>query len=449
MRFYGWMLAVLFTATLQAQPFHPAHHRILFILDASGSMAAKWNGSTRFDIARNTLFALVDSLENTSDKLQFGLRIFGSQFPKAQRNCTDSKLFIPFASKNAATFRKTLSHITPQGMTPIAYSIAEGAKDFPQDTSALNAIIFITDGNENCDGEPCAGAAMLLEKHISLKPFIIGVDVAAEAEAHFQCMGSFINTRSSGELKNAVGVIVTQTLNNTSAQINLLDRNEQNAVTNIPISLVNRFHKKTAAHFIHTQREPGISDTLFLDPTGVYELTVHSFPEVKQNDLTLSVGRNNVFAAKVPLAGIRINTAVQPGLKSDSRILIRADDQRFQIQERNKTAFYLEGKYRIQALTTPVTDTSVNAAGNLFIAIPAPGTVVISTKEKCRAAIILQTDSGDVQVQLLETFTEAVNLKLQPGTYTALVQPLQSTRTDQTRSVDFLVEENKTLVLEP
>jgi Ca-activated chloride channel family protein len=40
-------------------------------------------------------------------------------------------------------------------MSPIAYSILQGAGDFPDDARSLNSIILITDGEETCGGDPC------------------------------------------------------------------------------------------------------------------------------------------------------------------------------------------------------------------------------------------------------------------------------------------------------
>ena len=107
------------------------------MLDASGSMEALWGTETRMEIAKKTLFNLVDSLEKTNPNIEVGLRVFGHQFHKSLNNCTDSKLEVPFAPNNAEKLKITLDWIKPNGHTPIAYSLIESAKDFDE-SAAVN-----------------------------------------------------------------------------------------------------------------------------------------------------------------------------------------------------------------------------------------------------------------------------------------------------------------------
>ncbi|MBK9638483.1 MAG: hypothetical protein IPO63_11975 [Bacteroidetes bacterium] len=71
-----------------------------------------------------------------------------------------------------------MEEISPSGTTPIARSLEECGGDFPK-SQARNIIILITDGIEECNGDPCAVSAssnnlnaseiilMLLTKHNS------------------------------------------------------------------------------------------------------------------------------------------------------------------------------------------------------------------------------------------------------------------------------------------
>src|SRR5690606_8259737 len=53
--------------------------RILFVLDASQSMYARWENQQRMQVATRLLRELVDSLEG-ADNLELALRIYGHQY---------------------------------------------------------------------------------------------------------------------------------------------------------------------------------------------------------------------------------------------------------------------------------------------------------------------------------------------------------------------------------
>src|SRR5687768_9134900 len=96
--------------------------RILFLLDMSGSMLAKWENSTRTEVAKNLLSKLVDSLQHYQN-LELGLRAYGHLYGRESNNCQDSKLEVPFSENNEKQIIDRLKQITPKGNTPITYSL--------------------------------------------------------------------------------------------------------------------------------------------------------------------------------------------------------------------------------------------------------------------------------------------------------------------------------------
>jgi Ca-activated chloride channel family protein len=75
--------------------------RILFILDASNSMNAKWGEQTRIEAAKELLAKTVDSLRGTPN-LEIALRVYGHQSPitATYQDCADTKLEVPFSKDN-------------------------------------------------------------------------------------------------------------------------------------------------------------------------------------------------------------------------------------------------------------------------------------------------------------------------------------------------------------
>ena len=100
--------------------------------------------------------------------------------------------------------KNRLKTLAPRGTTPIAYTLEKCADDFPTPSSASvrNIIILITDGIEECDGDPCAVSLALQKKGIVLKPFVIGVGLDQSYINSFGCIGKFYDASSETSFKN-------------------------------------------------------------------------------------------------------------------------------------------------------------------------------------------------------------------------------------------------------
>ena len=135
----------------------PDRTRILFLLDASGSMQEQWlrPNQSRWTVAKSILTKLVDSLRQKT-KLELGLRVYGHQSPQEQKNCKDTRLEVPFKAKNHSLIIDKLEEIRPRGVTPITYSLEQAAGDFPSGPGYRNIVILVTDGIESCGGDVCA-----------------------------------------------------------------------------------------------------------------------------------------------------------------------------------------------------------------------------------------------------------------------------------------------------
>ena len=152
--------------------------RVLFIFDASQSMYAQWDGNTRMGIAKTLLSNMLDSLIGV-DNLEIGLRCYGHQKPSPPQDCRDTKLEVDFGNNTIPAIKKRLETLRPKGTTPIAKALESGALDFPTTTSdSRNVVILITDGIEECGGDPCAVSRLFQEKKIILKPFVIGIGLS-------------------------------------------------------------------------------------------------------------------------------------------------------------------------------------------------------------------------------------------------------------------------------
>ncbi len=451
---FGLWFAFLKTEAQQTQVYKPTVSRILFVLDGSGSMKQDWNGKTKFNTAKELLFKIIDSVERKNPNVEFAVRVFGYQFPREQRNCKDSKLLIPFAKNNAQQINTKLSDLKPQGMSPIAYSIQQGAKDFPEDAKSLNSIILITDGEENCDGNPCNAAKELVAKRITLKPFIVGLNVDPSRYEKFNCIGTFYDAKDEPSLYNTVGVIIRQTLNTTTAQVNLLDQNQQPAITNIPFTLYDHYTGKVQYNFVHTLNEKGNPDTLFLDPVGVYDLEVHSYPSVRKESIELTPGKHNIIALDVPVGDFAVEcygasealVVVRP-VYGEKKQLTKASI--LNVQSINEPVSYLADDYRAEILTAPsvLFDTAVAAMATTNIRIKGYGTLSLMATEVLRVSVYKEQTNSLQMIDRFELSNKTENRRLQPGEYRIVYKPKSNYSSESTRSVLFKIEDGKTEVI--
>ena len=126
------------TANSQIQNAFPGKKtRILFLLDASGSMVAEMGKTNRWAVSVTLISRMVDSLRFV-ENCEVGLRVFGHGKPITMRDCYDTKLEVPFAPNNHKGFITKLRQVKPLGFTSITQSLLATAKDFPADKNSRN-----------------------------------------------------------------------------------------------------------------------------------------------------------------------------------------------------------------------------------------------------------------------------------------------------------------------
>lgn len=173
-------------------------------------MTYKWNKDyNRFAIAQNILLQIVDSIYAVNNEVEFGVRLYGTDYPAQEKNCTDSKLLVPFNLQNAQQIKRSLQFSNPIGWSPIAYSLRESAENEINNTALYDySIIFITDGGESCGGDICQTFLDLLKNKISITPYIIGLDKNKTLKTYYDCLGKFVSVLDVNDIPTAVKLIV-------------------------------------------------------------------------------------------------------------------------------------------------------------------------------------------------------------------------------------------------
>ncbi|MBP7497613.1 MAG: VWA domain-containing protein, partial [Bacteroidales bacterium] len=266
--------------------------RILFVFDASQSMFARWQTDMKITIAKKIFNNVLDSLRDI-ENLELALRVYGHQKQYPPQDCNDTKLEIPFGKDNTELIKKKLKTIVPKGTTPIAASLEAAAEDFTPCKDCRNIVVLITDGIEECFGDPCAASLLLQKKGITLKPFIIGI--GANFKQEFDCVGTYFDASSEKSFKNALNVVISQALNSTTAQVNLLDIYGKPTETNVNMTFYDTRTGLMKYNFVHTLNNKGVPDTLIIDHLPVYKIVVHTIPPVSVDNIVLNTGTHTTI----------------------------------------------------------------------------------------------------------------------------------------------------------
>lgn len=425
--------------------------RILFILDASNSMNAKWGEQTRIEAAKELLAKTVDSLAGTPN-LEIGLRVYGHQSPitATYQDCNDTKLEVPFAKNNFGAVKSRLASIYAKGTTPIARSLEAAASDFP-DMNSRNIIILITDGLEACDNDPCVIAKKLKDKNINVTPFVIGLGLDLSYLEKFKCIGEYAEAETKAAFGTVLNNIVTKTLVNCSTQINLNDINGKPVETDVTMFLYQAGTKNVKYTLVHTLNKLGNPDTLIIDPAFKYDLVVNTIPKVEKKDITIYKNIHNTIVVDAPQGYIKVR--VLNATKSytiESRIMQAGKTTTLNVQQANTSDKYIVGKYDLEILTLPRTYVTidVNQSATTIVDVASPGTLSYKTAAAVAAQIFVSMPNGTWEwVCNLDQAALSGTWNLQPGMYKVVYRQKQLRSTAYTFEKEFRIHSNKTTTL--
>lgn len=428
--------------------------RILFIFDGSNSMNAQWGNSSKITVAKKLMIQTMDSLKGL-ENVELALRIYGhqSRVLPGKQDCSDTKLEVPFASAtdNYQKIINEIRRLEPKGTTPIARSLEYSAEDFPACEDCRNIIILISDGIEACDEDPCAVAIALKEKKIKLKPFVIGLGLDTSYLKQFQCVGEFLSAENEDSFKSVLKFVVSQALNNTTAQINLNDINNLPNETDLTMSLYNSHNGKLMHTYIHTINREQNPDTISLDPLYTYKLVVHSIPEVVSDNIKLIPGKHNTINAYSPLG--KLNLKIQgnnnPYNGVNCIVKIVDDSQILNVQKMNSTKQYLVGNYDLEILTLPrlkFKNITIKQSLTTDITIPLYGSIQIN-KSSGPASLFLKSNGENIWIYDFSEDTVIENLNIQPGKYFISFRSQRSNSTAHTILKEFKISSGQNINL--
>ena len=423
--------------------------RILFIFDASNSMWGEWQSDKKIHIANKLLSKMIDSLESYPN-VQLALRVYGHQYESKLNNCNDTKLEVPFAYHNHARIKQKLKTLYPKGTTPIAQSLKACEKDFPPMTTAQcrNVIVLITDGIEECAGDPCSISKDLQRKGIVLKPFIIGI--GGSFEESLDCVGHYLDANNEEDFDNSLHIIIDQIFHPTSCQVSLLDKSDNPTETNVNMTFEDSYTHKIHYNYVHTMNPKGLPDTLYINPMPEYKITVHTNPPIQLDSVKLIPGRHNIIAIPAPQGSLSVK--VITGSTDRYRqipIIVRQHDSAdiINIQYMDIVDKYLIGRYDLEILCLPrlyIKNIEINQSTTTQIKVPAPGTAIIQKNKLGNGSLYVMRDKKMEWIYNLRDEDIQESILLQPGTYMIVFRGKEAKYTKQTVSKTFTIRSNMT-----
>jgi len=424
--------------------------RILFIFDDSFSMFGGWGSGTKIDIAKKLMGEFLDSLQNTP-KLEIALRCYGHQTPfKPKRNCEDSKLEVPFApaKTNYKLIKERINKLTPTGTTPIAYSLGECAKDFTPHDNCRNVVILITDGIEECNGDPCAVSVALQKKGIFLRPFVIGVGLDVKFADVFGCMGKFYDVSNEANFKAVLKLVLIEAVSQTTVQVNLNDIFKKPTETDVTMTFYNQQTGDVLYNYLHTLNHRGNPDTIVLDPDLTYKMVVHTIPPRVKENITIQKGKHNIIHLDAPQGFLKLETEGPNIYKSLSCLVRKSGEMNTLVaQEFGNKEKLIVGKYDLEILTTPrvrIPGIEIKQSTTNTVKIPAAGVLSVN-KGGFGYGSIYQEDGKKIEwVCNLNENQQTEVFYLQPGNYRVEFRLKNQPESEKTVERKFTIESNKT-----
>jgi Ca-activated chloride channel family protein len=424
----------------------PQLTRILFVFDCSFSMFGKWQTGMKMDIAKNLFTKFLDSLKNTAN-LELGLRCYGHEYSlQPQRNCEDTKLEVPIGKPSVAipAMKNRLASLVPRGTTPIAYTLEQCGDDFPTDgKNARNIIILITDGIEECNGDPCAVSLMLQTKGITLKPFVLGIGLEGNFEG-LNCIGKLYDISSEANFTQVLNIVVSQALNNTTCQVNLLNNQGKPLETDVSMTFYDQQTGVVRYNYMHTMNHRGNPDTIILDPLSTYKMVVHTIPQVVKENITITPGIHNIIAVDAPQGFLNVNIQ---GTNNYSRLqaIVRKHGEMntLCVVDVGATTKLICGKYDLEILTLPRTymgNVDISQSKTTTISLPQAGTVSIFKPANGTGQVFLEEKNTLTWVCNLNDKALNENLVLQPGNYRVVFRTQAAKETIYTKETKFKVD---------
>ncbi|MGX0978520.1 hypothetical protein ACSSVY_004260 [Roseovarius sp. MBR-51] len=176
------------------------------VFDASGSMWNRLEGDlSRIEVARDVMG---NYFVDRKPDAPYAIVAYGHN---RRGDCSDIEVVTPMGQHIGAGQANLIVGLTPQGMTPLTDALRVARFQIPPTAESAD-IVLITDGLENCGGDPCALAAQFAAEGIDLRAHVVGFgmtpgEVQALACVPDQTGGLLLEAATGAELAAALAQV--------------------------------------------------------------------------------------------------------------------------------------------------------------------------------------------------------------------------------------------------
>ena len=179
---------------------------VLFILDSSGSMLERVDGAPKIATAKRVL---AGTLRDLPREARVGLMTYGH---RRRGDCSDIELLAPIGEQQRAAIAQRVAKLQPKGETPIAGALDRAADTFTRFKGDHNMVVLVTDGAEECHGDPCAAARRLSAQGLDVQVNVVGFNLGARERDAVECVareghGHYYDARDQASLVLALSEV--------------------------------------------------------------------------------------------------------------------------------------------------------------------------------------------------------------------------------------------------
>lgn len=274
------LLCTLFIAAGSAHASTPTNDapgqsdNLLFILDASGSMWGRVNGTPKISVAKKVMSQLVESLP---DNTKAGLMAYGH---RRKGDCSDIESLVGLGPLDRDAMIKRIQSLNAKGKTPITAAVKQAVDQLRQVEESAS-VILVSDGLESCGGDPCEAVKAAKQSGVKFRLDVVGFDLEDADTSQLQCMakaggGEYFTAANADELTKALekavevkpGLVLTVVSNGkpTPARATVFSAASQGAA---------RQKVKTVNLGVSAEHDPANPRRIALAP-GAYEVEVEA-----------------------------------------------------------------------------------------------------------------------------------------------------------------------------
>jgi len=257
----------------------------------------------------------------------------------------------------------------------------------------------------------------------------------------FKCVGNFFDVQNKDEFRSVLGVIISQALNNTSVQVNLLDKQGNPTETNVGMTFYDQHSGEMRYHFIHSLNHRGLPDTLPIDPLGKYNLLVHTIPPTEKDSIKIQAGIHNIIALDAPQGELKTQTIGSNEYRNLKIIVRKSGEMKtLYLQDFDDTEKYILGNYDLEILTLPrliIKNVEILQSHVTKVEIPSPGILIASWQGSGIAELYEIKGQEKILIYRFSSSTTRETLIIQPGQYEIAYRPKNSKSSAYTQTKAF------------